>query len=265
MRFLQSAGSTAFPCARIEIGEADGCCPPFGDLHSIECSAVTSGAISFPLGEILVSKLIERRWNLSKDSTLSRSLSWFLLIDIRSKKIGFVADRLQSTETEIEGKLRNDFVVLCDAKVQHLRTRLILPGNNRNFSGKTDWQHEVMVSAPAVANLWPNAANDWTPVCVDEQILHVEAALHQSPIGVPSPIARRRKSVDLQSKELRIKELFPLKTANDVAAIFSFQMVFSLLGHFFRFISNVLGSWDSADAQSVDESIAFSRDSLLYA
>lgn len=46
-----------------------------------------------------------------------------------------------------------------------------------------------MVSALEVVNLRPNAANAWTPVCVNEQIFHLEAPLHQSPIGVPSAIA----------------------------------------------------------------------------
>ena len=37
----------------------------------------------------------------------------------------------------------------------------ILFVNNRNLSCKTDWQHEIVVSALVVANLWPQSANGW--------------------------------------------------------------------------------------------------------
>jgi hypothetical protein len=77
-----------------------------------------------------------------------------------------------------------------------------------------------MICARPMANLRQNTANGWAPRCVNEQIFKVEAPLRQFPVGMPAAVARRKKYVDLQSKELRIKEPFTVETANNVAAVF---------------------------------------------
>jgi hypothetical protein len=67
-----------------------------------------------------------------------------------------------------------------------------------------------MVGARPMANLRQNTANGWAPLCVKDQVFKVEAPLHQSPVGMPAAVARRRNSLDLQ-KELRIKEPFTVE------------------------------------------------------